>query len=457
MLRSKYRTEPVVTTGMPPGIGYIVGNEAAERFSFYGMRGILVVFMTKYLLDSQGNADYMTEEQAKSWFHLFMMGVYFFPIFGSLLSDGLLGKYRTIIWLSLVYCAGHAALAIDDTRFGLALGLILIAVGSGGIKPCVSANVGDQFGPANKHLLEKVYGWFYFSINFGSMFSTVLIPWLLANHGPSVAFGVPGVFMAIATLIFWLGRYRFAHRPAGGVGFLREAFGPEGRSIMGSLILLYSFVAIFWALYDQTGSAWILQADKMDLNWFGIQLTAAQTHTANPIMILAFIPLFSYVIYPALNKVITLTPLRKLGIGFLLTALSFCMSAVIESWIQAGDKPHINWQFLAYAIMTAGEVMVSITGLEFSYTQAPPKMKSVVMSLWLLAVAAGNFLTAMINILIQDEAGNSRISGTNYYLFFAALMAATAVVFALVASRYRYRSYLTGDPEALAEGAAEGA
>lgn len=457
MSSTKFRTDPVASAGMPPGVGFIVGNEAAERFSFYGMRGILVVFMTKYVMDRQGMPDYMTEEQAKSWFHLFMMGVYFFPIFGSLLSDGLLGKYRTIIWLSLVYCAGHAALAIDDTRVGLALGLILIAVGSGGIKPCVSANVGDQFGPANKHLLEKVYGWFYFSINFGSLFSTLLIPYLLAEHGPKVAFGVPGVFMAIATVIFWLGRYRFAHRPAGGIGFLREATGPEGRSVILSLAGLYAFVAIFWALYDQTGSAWILQADKMDLNWFGIELKAAQTHTANPIMILAFIPLFAYVIYPALEKVIRLTPLRKLGIGFLLTAASFCLSALIESWIQAGQKPHINWQFLAYAIMTAGEVMVSITGLEFSYTQAPPRMKSLVMSLWLLAVAAGNALTAIINILIQDEAGHSRISGTNYYLFFAGLMAATAAVFAVVATRYRYRAYLQGDAEAIAEASAEGA
>jgi POT family proton-dependent oligopeptide transporter len=457
MASSHYRTEPLPITGMPPGIGYIVGNEAAERFSFYGMRGILVVFMTKYLMNHDGELDLMTAEQAKSWFHLFMMGVYFFPVLGSLLSDGLLGKYRTIIWLSLVYCAGHAALAIDDTRLGLALGLILIALGSGGIKPCVSANVGDQFGPSNKHLLEKVYAWFYFSINFGSLFSTLLIPYLLAEHGPKWAFGVPGVFMAIATVIFWLGRHKFAHRPAGGIGFLREAFGPEGRSVILSLAGLYAFVAIFWALYDQTGSAWILQADKMDLNWFGIQLKAAQTHTANPIMILAFIPLFAYVIYPALEKVLVLTPLRKLGIGFLLTAASFCLSALIESWIQAGQRPHINWQFLAYAVMTAGEVMVSITGLEFSYTQAPPKMKSLVMSLWLLAVAAGNFLTAMINILIQDEAGNSRISGTNYYLFFAGLMGATAVVFALVASRYRYRSYLQSGAEATAEGAAEGA
>src|SRR5690606_12923742 len=124
-----------------------------------------------------------------------------------------------------------------------------------------------------------------------------------------------------------------------------------------------------------------------------------------------FIPLFSYVIYPVLGKLFLLTPLRKMGIGFLLTAISFCFSAVIESWIQAGQTPHINWQFLAYAILTAGEVMVSITGLEFSYTQAPPSMKSVVMSLWLLSVAAGNFITAMINIAIQDEAGKSRISG----------------------------------------------
>jgi POT family proton-dependent oligopeptide transporter len=369
----------------------------------------------------------------------------------------LLGKYRTILWLSLVYCAGHAALAIDDTRLGLGIGLILIALGSGGIKPCVSANVGDQFGPSNKHLLEKVYAWFYFSINFGSLFSTLLTPYLLANHGPAWAFGVPGIFMALATIIFWLGRNKYAHRPPGGIGFLREAAGPEGRSVILSLAGLYAFVAIFWALYDQTGSAWILQAENMDLNWFGIELKAAQTHTANPIMILAFIPLFAYVIYPVLEKVIVLTPLRKLGIGFLLTAASFCLSALIESWIQAGQKPSINWQFLAYAIMTAGEVMVSITGLEFSYTQAPPKMKSLVMSLWLLAVAAGNFITAMINILIQDEAGHSRISGTAYYLLFAGLMAATAAVFAIVASRYRYRSYLQAGAEVTAEGAAEGA
>lgn len=445
MATSKYLTAPLPTAGMPPGIPYIVGNEAAERFSYYGMRAILVVFMTKYLMDPDGSLAVMGEEDAKKWYHLFLSSVYFFPTIGALLSDALLGKYRTIFWLSLVYCAGHAALAINDTRLGLGVGLALIAVGSGGIKPCVSANVGDQFGPMNKHLLDKVYAWFYFSINFGSFFSTWLIPDILEKYGPGWAFGIPGIFMALATIVFWMGRKKFVHLPPGGIGFLREAFSGEGLRALGRIVGIYAFVSVFWSLYDQTGSAWILQADKMDLNFFGYQLKAAQTHSANPIMILAFIPLFSYVIYPAINAVFPLTYLRKLGIGFLLTAAAFCMSAIIETWIQAGQKPNINWQFLAYAIVTAGEVMVSITGLEFSYTQAPPKLKSVVMSLWLLGVSAGNLITAVINQLIQDEHGKSRLSGPDYYWLFAGLMALTTIGFTFVAMRYHERSYIQGD------------
>src|SRR6185312_10029378 len=113
------------------------------------MRTILIVFMTKYLMDAHGNLAKMTDEEAKGYFHLFVAAVYSFGIVGSIISDAWLGKYRTIISLSIVYCLGHLTLALDDTRLGLALGLGLIAIGSGGIKPCVSANVGDQFGQTN--------------------------------------------------------------------------------------------------------------------------------------------------------------------------------------------------------------------------------------------------------------------------------------------------------------------
>ena len=173
---------------MPSAVPFLVVNEAAERFSYYGMRAILVVFMTEYLLDGQGNLDVMVDAEARYYFHVFASAVYFFPAFGALLADVFLGKFKTIVWLSLVYCLGHVVLAFDQSRIGLTLGLTLIAIGSGGIKPCVSANVGDQFGPANSHLITKVFLWFYFAINLGAGASTLLIPWLLIHYGPHVAF-----------------------------------------------------------------------------------------------------------------------------------------------------------------------------------------------------------------------------------------------------------------------------
>ncbi|MFN6944155.1 MAG: MFS transporter, partial [Cytophagaceae bacterium] len=191
---------------MPGGIPYIIGNELAERFSFYGMKAILTVFMTEYLLGGDGELSVMSENDSKFWFHTFVMATYFFPILGALLSDILWGKYRTIIILSIIYCFGHLALALDETRLGLSLGLTMIAIGSGGIKPCVSAHVGDQFREANKHLLERVFSYFYLAINLGAAVSTILTPILLNEYGPSLAFGIPGALMIIATLVFWMGR-----------------------------------------------------------------------------------------------------------------------------------------------------------------------------------------------------------------------------------------------------------
>src|SRR5262249_3650961 len=135
---------------------------------------ILVMFMTKYLLDAHGAPDHMTEAQADAWYHTFVSVAYLLPVLGAFLADAFLGKYRTVLIVSIVYCFGHFTLAMNDTRAGLMVGLGLIALGAGGIKPCVSAIVGDQFNSANQHLLPRAFNWFYFSINAGSMFSTML-------------------------------------------------------------------------------------------------------------------------------------------------------------------------------------------------------------------------------------------------------------------------------------------
>jgi len=405
-----YLTAPLDTDQLPQGIPYIIGNEAAERFSFYGMKAILVVFMTKYLLDSAGNKALMGEEQAKGYYHMFTSAVYFTPILGALIADALWGKYRTILVLSVVYCAGHLTLALDESRLGLALGLGLIALGSGGIKPCVSAHVGDQFGRSNQTLLEKVFGWFYFSINLGAFASTLLTPWLLQNYGSHVAFGVPGILMALATLVFWMGRRVFVHVPAGGTAFLRETFSKTGLASISSLFVIYAFVAMFWALFDQTGSAWVLQAQRMDRNFLGFEWLPSQIQAINPIMIMLLIPIFNGIkalkwpgLYDLLNRAFPLTALRKISIGFFLTVLAFLIPAWIEARLDAGEFVNIAWQLAAYGILTTAEVFVSITCLEFSYTQAPKKMKSLIMACFLMSVSLGNLFVSGVNFFIQEE------------------------------------------------------
>lgn len=448
MAESKYRTTPVETSGMPPGIPYIVVNEAAERFMYYGMRSILVIFMTKYLMDSSGALATMTETDAKGWYHLFIASVYYFPLAGAVLADAVWGKFRTIMVLSLVYCLGSFAMALDGTRLGLFAGMILISIGSGGIKPCVSANVGDQFGPANQHLLAKAFGWFYFSINVGSTFSMFLVPELMQRYGPKVAFAVPGVLMVIATIAFWVGRYKFAHVPPAGMSYLKEVTSRDGLMVLGKLVILYAFVAVFFSLYDQSSSAWVLQAERMDLHFLGKDWLPSQVQTANPVLVLLYIPLFGYVVYPAIDKVFKLTPLRKIGIGLFITVLSFLLPAWIEAQLDAGHKLNVGWQIVSFMLLTAGEIMVSVTCLEFSYTQAPRSMKSLLMAIYLASIASGNAFTSAVNFFISDGKGGSRLTGPEYYLFFAALMLVAALIFIPVAIFYKEKTYLQEEAKA---------
>jgi POT family proton-dependent oligopeptide transporter len=336
-------------------------------------------------------------------------------------------------------------LAVDQTRLGLAIGLTLIAIGSGGIKPCVSANLGDQFSSGSGHLLSKAFYWFYFAINFGAGISTLLTPWLLHHVGPHVAFGVPGLLMLLATWVFWIGRWRYVHIPPKGTLFLKELVEPESLRAIWRLTPIFIFSAFFWSLYDQTGSAWVLQAKHMDRFWMGIEWLPSQIQVVNPVLILMLIPIFSYGVYPLVSRVYELTPLRKIAIGFFVTVLAFLLSAQIEVQIANGLRPNIVWQLLAFVVITSAEVMVSITCLEFSYTQAPKAMKSVVMALFLLSVSLGNAFTSLVNAFIQNDDGSVVLDGPAYYWFFAGVMLAASVLFILVAQRYQGKTYLQGD------------
>lgn len=378
---------------MPGGIPFIVANEFAERFCYYGINAILAIYMVQHLQ--------FGEAQATTWQSLFKSGAYFFPMLGAIVSDVFWGKFRTIMAFSLAYSAGCAVLALGSGPAAMAAGLFLIAFGTGGIKPCVATNVGDQFTGKNQHLIERAFSWFYLSVNAGSLISIFFCPLLLEKYGPRVAFGVPGAMMFVATIVFWLGRNRFAVVPPAGRQWLRDVFSAEGGRLVARLASIYVFVVVFWALWEQSnGQTWTLQAqsDLMDKDLgFGFTLLPAQIQVVNALFILLLVPVFSYGIYPLMGRFFAVTPLRKIGIGLFVAASSFVLVAWIEQRIQNGHVVSLWWQILAYAILTASEVMVSITALEFSYKQAPLRMKSFIMALYLLCISLGNLLTASVS------------------------------------------------------------
>jgi len=443
----------------PTQIKYIVWNEACERYSYYGMRSILVIFLVQYLLIQKG--------QAVSDYHIFAGLCYLFPILGAYISDRFWGKYKTILYLSLIYCIGHLFLAVfEHSMTGFYMGLALIAFGSGGIKPCVSAHVGDQFKSNQKEDLKKVFNLFYFMINFGSVFSTVITPWTLNAYGPAVAFGIPGVLMFIATIIFWMGRKHYVHVPPTGanphsaVKVLFTAFKNRGNggfwegakkvhptkdveAVQAAVAVSKVFVAIavFWALFDQHGSSWVLQAKEMNLNidilGWKTTLLPSQIPALNPLMVMGLIPLFIYIIYPGIEKVFKyeMTPLRKMAWGMIVAAISFVIVALFQYALDGGNQISVLWQVIPFLIITIAEVMISITGLEFAYTQAPRSMKSTIMSMWLLTVFFGNMITAWI-------ARINIFTGGNFFMFFALIMVVFTLIFAWMAKNYTYKDYM---------------
>jgi len=449
MTKSKYLTAPIKTDKYPPGIPFIIGNEIAERFCYYGINTILLVFMTHNLLNRSGQAAPMSDAEAEGWCHTFAAAVYFLPILGALLADAILGKYLTILSLSMVYCLGNLALAVDHTRLGLVVGLSLIALGAGGIKPCVSANVGDQFGATNQHLLARIFTWFYLAINLGSAFSTVLTPVLLDKYGPAWAFGTPGVFMFLATVIFWMGRKKFVHIPPARPGpYLRELFRREHMKALLNLLILVPFATIYWSLWNQNFYGWVAQAEHMDRHVLGHELLPSQIQAVNPIFVLCFLPVFAYFIYPLVGRFFKVTPLRKFGAGLFANALAFAIVWLAQTWIDAGKTPSVLWQVLAFVPLTAGEVLLSVTHLEFSYTQAPKQMKSLVMCLYLGSIALGNVLAAKVNFMI--EKGTLSLPGASYYWFFLKIMVVTAVIFLVVSKFYRGKTYIQDEAESQA-------
>jgi POT family proton-dependent oligopeptide transporter len=513
------------------------------------MRNILTKFLISSLLIAHVPDEEMRKLAAKDVFHTFVMGVYFFPLLGGWLSDRFFGKYNTILWFSLIYCVGHGFLAVfEDNKNGFYTGLFLIALGAGGIKPLVASFVGDQFDERNKHLAKRVFDAFYWIINFGSFFASLLMPVFLTELGPSIAFGIPGALMLIATIVLIIGRPQYvvvgvappnpnsftnvlrtslfgnglastgallavgglvlgiaaiglwwplhALEPApaiclclvivlafGGIGAwiqLETARGKhpdeaiEGVRAVLRVLVVFALITPFHSLFDQKATVWVEQGKSMyipvwelDLGWLGLWETPslpAQMQALNPAMVMLLIPFNNLVLYPWLRRRgWEPTSLRRMSIGLAFAGVAWVMAGGIQLMMDAGtstgDKVNILWQIAPYFVLTFAEVLVSATGLEFAYSQAPMAMKGVIMSFWNLTTTIGSLWVLLVNAVLRRESVKSAVESTGLsnmaflMFFFAGFALVVAVVFKLYTKRYRvtdnYRLSQEGQPGAV--------
>uniref|UniRef100_A0A3Q4N9W3 Solute carrier family 15 member 1 n=1 Tax=Neolamprologus brichardi TaxID=32507 RepID=A0A3Q4N9W3_NEOBR len=372
-------SNPVTIFGYPLSIFFIVVNEFCERFSYYGMRAVLVLYF-KYFLR-------WDEDFATTIYHTFVALCYLTPILGAIVADSWLGKFKTIVYLSIVYAVGQVVMAVsaiqditdankdgtpDNMTLHVALsmlGLFLIALGTGGIKPCVAAFGGDQFEDHQEKQRSTFFSIFYLSINAGSLISTLITPILRAQtcgihiqqECYPLAFGVPAALMVVALIVFIVGSPMYNRNPPQGniivkvckcIGFAvknrfrhRSSQYPKREHWMDwaeekynklliaqvkmalKVLFLYIPLPMFWALFDQQGSRWTFQATTMNGN-FATSLSSHQT--VNPILILILVPVMDTLIYPLISKCFNFTPLRRITVGMFLAALAFVAAALLQ-------------------------------------------------------------------------------------------------------------------------------
>lgn len=480
-----------------------------RRFSFYGMKAILPIYLTSWLG--------FTEDAATTIIHTFNFAAYLFTLPGGIMSDSWLGKFKTIFYLSIVYACGSLVLALTSFPritgnpphwWGAMIGLTLIVIGTGGIKPCVSSFGGDQFKPTQLAMISVFFSWFYWSINAGSMLSMFITPVLRQNvhcFGEDscypLAFGLPAALMVIATVVFVIGYKSYVHVPPAGNGFVQvckacttavrekirlkrsgtayskpshwvyyartkfsAAFLAETKAVL-AIVALLSPISFFWALYDQQGSRWTYQGMMMETKLGSIDIKPEQMGIINAFLILVLIPAFEYGLYPFMAFIgLRMRAVSKMFWGMILAIVSFVIAAFLQftiekrgTFVADPSDPaslmcvegcvHILWQFPQYFIITCAEVMVSCTGLEFAYSQAPATMKSVCQATWLLTVAAGNLIVIIVTLIDPVRLVTKTYVQAWNFIVWSGILALGTGLFLWVAKGYVYVEDRQPDPE----------
>lgn len=403
----------------PPAFWFIFWGEFAERCSYYGMRGILPLYLTAQL--------HYPDDKAGPIIYSFKMACYFLPLVGGFLADRFFGKYWTIVGFSVPYVLGHFILGIG-TPLTLFIALALLAGGSGVIKPNISTLMGqtyDRQRPGQEQLRSAAFLWFYFSINIGSLLSTIVVPIIRNAHGYATAFQFPAWVMLGALIVFAAGKPFYAPDTV-----VRHEPTPQERrerwQTLGRLFGVFGLFVFFFVGYEQADSIWVFfTRDFVDLHVPGLRnpISPDQLQFINPLVVVICVPLFGWMFRKLDPEARTITAARKIFAGFLLAAAAPAALALAALVAHDGQRVSLAWVVAAYVLLTLGEVLLYGTGLELAYAVAPGSMKSFVTACFLLTSTLGDFVNVWLSPLYGRQLAPAQFFGVTALITLAAAMA----------------------------------
>ncbi|HZP69096.1 MAG TPA: peptide MFS transporter [Pseudolabrys sp.] len=423
--------------GHPRALSYLFATEMWERFSYYGMRALLVLYMVKYLLEPERARDVVGLSVLKTAFEIlfgaletqpfashiygFYTGlVYLTPVLGGLLADRVLGRRRTVIVGAALMAVGHFVMAFEQL-FLFALGLLIL--GNGAFKPNISTQVGALYAPGDPRR-DRAFSVFYVGINLGAFLAPLACGTLGEKFGWQFGFAAAGVGMTTGLVIYLLA---IPHLPKDALVPRERPDTPidrDGwRSITG-LLLLFVPVSLFWATYEQQGNTIALWADQFtDRRIFGGEIPVTWFQAFNPFMIFAFTPfIVAFWRHQGSNEPPTT---MKLAIGCALTALAYLIMAA-AAWNAGTDKASWIWLLCYFGVITIGELYLSPTSLSLVTKVAPKSLLSMMMGVWLATSFAGNFLAGYLGSFW------SNMGKVEFFLMLAAVSAGAGASIALL-------------------------
>jgi POT family proton-dependent oligopeptide transporter len=377
--------------GHPRGLSTLFFTEMWERFSYYGMRGFLTLYMTKAL--------FFSDRQTGIAYGNYTSAVWITPILGGLIADRWLGQYRSVLYGGIIIALGHFTLAFRALPFFYA-GLTLIVLGTGLLKPNVSALVGSLYEPGDERR-DAGFSIFYMGINLGAFLGPIVAGRIAEGVDWHLGFACAGVGMVFGLIQYVLGRHRL--QP----GIERLALRPKAATALGAVqpgrlssddwrriaavLVLFLFASLFWGAYEQAGSTLTLFADRyVNLDFLGIKLYASYFASIQAGFVILLSPFFAW-LWIKLGPRQPSSP-AKFALALVFVGLAFIFLMPAGSLAQQGIKVSPLWWVGAYFIQELGELCLSPVGLSLVTKVAPVKLVSLLMGMFFLSNALGNWL-----------------------------------------------------------------